>query len=148
MNHSRRQFVSACATAVAGLAGVPWAALGAAKSKRCVSLGDLRFDHFSRQLHTPFQVADAAGGSQNLTLCDVFQQGIQTSSPMANGPYESFSLMFQGDPERVLGQDTYDFMHDSLGRFDMFIVPVGPAGTGRYQAILSRLKPSLEPQPV
>jgi hypothetical protein len=52
---------------------------------------------------------------------------------------ESFSVIFQGPGDRLLPQRTYSLEHDILGRFDLFIVPVGQDQSGfQYQAIFNR----------
>jgi len=51
---------------------------------------------------------------------------------------EPFSLLFHGPADMVLAQSTYKFEHDHIGKFDMFIVPVGPDEKGmRYEAIFN-----------
>ncbi len=51
---------------------------------------------------------------------------------------ESYSLMFHGPADFVLPQGTYYFSHDSLGKFEIFIVPIGPDDSGmRYQAVFN-----------
>jgi hypothetical protein len=53
---------------------------------------------------------------------------------------EVFSLIFDGPENPILQQRIYSFEHDKIGRFDMFIVPVGKIpGSVRYQALFNRL---------
>jgi Domain of unknown function (DUF6916) len=60
---------------------------------------------------------------------------------------ESFSLIFRGHGDAKLGQETYTIEHSSLGRFPLFLVPVGPAGKGQeFQAIVNRIPSSLMPR--
>jgi hypothetical protein len=60
------------------------------------------------------------------------------SPPGAPRP-NPFSLLFLGPPSPILPQKIYRFSHPSLGEFDLFIVPVGPApgGAMRYEAIFN-----------
>lgn len=60
---------------------------------------------------------------------------------------ESFSLIFRGHGNAKLGQETYTIEHGSLGRFPLFLVPVGPARKGQdFQAIVNRIPSSLMPR--
>ena len=45
---------------------------------------------------------------------------------------EPFALLFRGPAEQALRQDTYEVEHPALGRFLLFIVPVGFDEAGRY----------------
>ena len=49
-----------------------------------------------------------------------------------------FSLLFHGPLEPVLPQRIYAFDNDALGRFEMFIVPIGPEGRSmQYEAVFA-----------
>ena len=49
---------------------------------------------------------------------------------------EPFTLLFRGPTEPVLPQGTYGFEHPSLGRIEVFIVPIGSNADGvSYEAI-------------
>jgi hypothetical protein len=53
--------------------------------------------------------------------------------------YESFSLLFHGPESRFVPQGIRTFEHPQLGRFDLFIVPVGKeGGMIQYQAVFNR----------
>ncbi len=49
---------------------------------------------------------------------------------------ESFSLLFQGS--RSLPQETYVLEHGKLGRFSLFLVPVGKQSQKHHEAIIVR----------
>jgi hypothetical protein len=52
----------------------------------------------------------------------------------------AFSLIFHGPENRFLPQRSYAFEHARLGRFELFIVPIGQQpGFFQYQAIINRL---------
>ena len=55
---------------------------------------------------------------------------------------DTFSVMLEGPAEAALEQGVYEFEHDSLGSFPLFIVPVDlpQSGTQRYQAVFNRLR--------
>jgi hypothetical protein len=59
----------------------------------------------------------------------------------AKGPMQdSFTLVFHGPDNRFLPQRMYPFEHDQIGRFELFIVPIGKKpGFIQYQAIFNRL---------
>jgi hypothetical protein len=49
-----------------------------------------------------------------------------------------FSVVFRGPLQPILPQRIYRFEHDSLGAFDLFIVPIGPEGDGmQYEAVFT-----------
>jgi len=53
---------------------------------------------------------------------------------------ESFSLRFRGDRSRILPQRIYPMKHDSIGEFDLFLVPIGQDESGTfYEAVFNRL---------
>lgn len=53
---------------------------------------------------------------------------------------ESFSLLFRGPRTPQLPQGMYDFAHDQIGAFALFIVPIGAdAESVRYEAIFNRM---------
>jgi hypothetical protein len=51
---------------------------------------------------------------------------------------EPFSLLFRGPREFVLPQRIYPLEQDTLGRVEIFLVPIGPDEIGqRYEAIFN-----------
>jgi len=47
-----------------------------------------------------------------------------------------FSVVFRGPLEPVLPQRIYGFRNETLGSFELFIVPIGPDDDGmRYEAV-------------
>jgi hypothetical protein len=53
---------------------------------------------------------------------------------------EQFSLRFRGDRNKVFPQRIYPMKHDSIGEFDLFLVPIGRDDTGTYyEAVFNRL---------
>ena len=90
--------------------------------------------HFEGALHTSFAIApDAAGaGLPALRLVEV------KSRPAPQG-YEQFSALFIGPASPIMPQGMYRLVHESLGEFDLFMVPVGRATDGiQYEACISR----------
>ena len=58
----------------------------------------------------------------------------------SNERLEQFSLIFTGVASPWLQQGAYELRHPAMGPCELFLVPIGPDGTGmRYQAVFSRL---------
>ena len=58
----------------------------------------------------------------------------------APGQGERFAITFQGPRDRLLPQGTYQFEHEQIGSFPLFIVPVGTTKGGiQYEAVFNRL---------
>lgn len=113
---SRRRFICSCS------------ALAAVLTARGMAPADeLGFGTFRALVNSRFTARQADGGAQALELVRV------------DGDGRTFSLLFSGDIARRLDQDTYAFEHVELGRFEMFIVPVGRAEGSRcyYEAVFN-----------
>jgi hypothetical protein len=53
---------------------------------------------------------------------------------------EQFSLRFRGDRAIIYPQRIYAMKHDSIGEFELFLVPVGRDESGTfYEAVFNRL---------
>lgn len=52
---------------------------------------------------------------------------------------EQFSLVFRGPAEPQLAQQLWPLEHEALGRFELFLVPIGPDAEGRhrYEAVFT-----------
>lgn len=103
-------------------------------------LDQLTLETFAPQLQTKFRVHLNAVTIVELELAEA--NGINSSAPVKpTVPFqESFSLIFSGPKNGLLPQNIYSFEHEVLGRFDLFIVPVGQAaGSIQYQAVFNRL---------
>ncbi len=51
---------------------------------------------------------------------------------------QPFSLVFRGPKDRLLLQQTYAVDQESLGKFELFLVPIQPDAEGfRYEAIFN-----------
>jgi len=49
-----------------------------------------------------------------------------------------FSLVFRGPPQLILPQAIYRFEHETIGAFEIFIVPIGQTAEGvRYEVVFS-----------
>lgn len=105
-----------------------------------VPLEQLSFDSFQPLLQTRFRVWVDEQDAVELEL-------VQATPPRllaATGPHlpacESFALVFRGPAQRVLPQRIYRFESERLGRFELFIVPIGRDREGTsYEATFNRL---------
>lgn len=67
---------------------------------------------------------------------------IEVSDGYSTPQQEQFSLRFRGDPSQVLPQRIYPMQHESIGDFDLFLVPIGRDDSGTfYEAVFNRLLP-------
>jgi hypothetical protein len=138
---SRRQFVIDCSK-VAALTLVPAAGLSRSLPLEEVALHDLSLATFAEHLHSTFRVRMAQDKMMDLELVKAGSLPLRAAR-QANGvanTWEAFSLIFRGLPDEAITQDTYCFEHSRLGRFRMFIVPLGSldAREPRYQAVFNR----------
>jgi hypothetical protein len=107
-----------------------------------ISLDQLSAQRFAERVRTKFQVLVEQGASVPLELTAV-------TTPILSDPenvsadrpkVECFSLLFDGPMDRPLAQRMYRFMHEGLGAFDLFIVPVGAEHQARqYEAVFHRV---------
>jgi hypothetical protein len=52
---------------------------------------------------------------------------------------EQFSLRFRGDPQKIFPQRIYTLKHDSIGDFELFLVPIAQDDSGTfYEAVFNR----------
>jgi len=90
---------------------------------------------FARCLNQTFTIDPGVPGAVRaipLVLIEVTEHGSGAAGPQRRQP---FSVLFRGPALPVLPQRTYVMDHNSLGRLELFLVPVGPDGQGmRYEA--------------
>jgi hypothetical protein len=152
MSISRRRFLGT-GSLVALSAGFPLKALAEAigqpysKSNSRLANGvsaeaaRLNSEAFSRCLNTKFRVHKRNAHAAILKLVEVshWQSGSSGSRDAATGR-ECFSVMFLGAHNAQLDQDTYAVEHESLGSFQLLIVPMGKSKQGLYyEAVFNRL---------
>ena len=91
-------------------------------------------EFFSNLQGRTFEIRSESGGSIRLELAEV-------SEPQRSGPAEFYSVTFHGDPEIRLEQGTYTLTGDGSEEFEMFLVPIPPAASGRrrYESVFSRM---------
>ena len=131
---TRRGFVGASAGTVMGLAAMSHMTETAWGSE--TKVGDTQLHKATRatfepHLGTRFCVS-RDGQSIEATLKHVADIKVKN----ARLPRRPFSLVFQGSGNKTLAQNTYVVQHEQLGKFHLFITPVGP-NAGEYEAVIS-----------
>src|SRR5271165_5547195 len=105
-----------------------------------VPLEQLSFETFSKWVKTAFRVWVAPNDPVELELVEVTPPRVLSAGGADNRRYENFSVVFLGPADRSLAQRIYTFESEGIGRFDLFIVPVGREPRGfHYQATFNRL---------
>lgn len=139
---TRRKFLVNCSAAALATTLTPVAVLGGPLRLREVPLEQVSFSSFATRLNGLFQVQQSTGPVVSLQLIEVRPQPpSQTKLPAAeDAANEKFSLLFRGPLRQPLEQDSYWFECPNLGRFAMFIVPIGTTETSHYyyEAIFNR----------
>jgi len=142
---TRRQFLARCSVLAAGAGLASPALLAAPWPSQVLALHEISFQSFAQQAGTLFSVKRKSAPAVRLKLIEA--KSAQTAYPNAHlaedAQNEKFSLRFRGPAGAVLDQDTHLFEHAELGRFAMFIVPVGPQSPGHayYEAVFNRPAP-------
>lgn len=95
------------------------------------SLSTLTADDFSKHVNTVFTFHDG-NREWPFTLISV------STLPGRPRKRQPFSLMFTGVPGVVFPQRIYSLNHASMGRMEIFIVPIGADAEGtQYEVIFS-----------
>jgi hypothetical protein len=90
-------------------------------------------ENFAAQLRSDFAVSAGTAPAVQLKLVEVSESKTQKAGDRT---FQSYSIFFEGPKSAPLPQDTCGFKHPALGKFDLFVVPIGkPKGdVVRYQA--------------
>lgn len=145
MSLSRRKFLRA-GTLVAITAGIPLRTLVAETlsqpsallpTKRHLnSASNLNREVFSRYLNTKFSFSHQAVEGVRVKLIEVNDLTPKTAA----AGRECFGVVFIGPRNAPLRQETYAVSHESLGKFDMLVVPIASHKEGvYYEAIFNHL---------
>ncbi|HEX5704269.1 MAG TPA: hypothetical protein VFX97_13790 [Pyrinomonadaceae bacterium] len=89
---------------------------------------------FSTHVGTQFTVA-LTQGELSLTLAEV-----KAYTPLEGEQpgMERFSAFFDGPPDLLLQQRTYQLRHEQMGEFDIFLTPIaGDSKRFRYEAVFN-----------
>ena len=89
-------------------------------------------DEFAANKNTSFTIAFAPETAVEMELVEV-------SETREHGGTESFSLVFLAPPDAPVLQNVFPVEHKTLGRMDLFLVPVGRSERGvQYEAVFNR----------
>ena len=145
---TRRKFLFDCSYTVAALALLP-PGLVNLRAAHCAvdqSIDRLPYAMLADQVNTTFRVRALSGRTVELTLL---------KAPLARPPRpgrrrapdadnERFSLVFSGPKNDLIESAIIPFEHDRLGRFEMYIGPIGSQDTRsvRYESVFNRPAPA------
>lgn len=89
---------------------------------------------FSKHVNTEFQ-AQVGDQSVRLQLVDV---KAYMPEPNEERGMERFSIFFDGPPDVILPQQTYNLTHEKMGSVEIFLGPIsGNANGFRYEAVFN-----------
>jgi hypothetical protein len=146
MATSRRNFLKT-GTMCALFAGVPGIVASVAKGNPArVSQrpqgGQIQLTRstFAPFVNTTFRVQAGPLSVVELTLVSAADLKAAAPNPSLTAGTESFSLLFVGSRlSSRLMDGTYNIDHGALGRFSLFMAPVGKPQQRRYEAIVIRM---------
>jgi len=94
-------------------------------------------EEFSKHIGTTFYVK-LGEREVNLTLAEV--KGFMPE-PTEEKQMERFSLFFSGPADSYLPQQNFQMRHETMGEFEMFLVPIRNDENGlRYEAVFNYFK--------
>ena len=94
----------------------------------------LTHEEFSKNANTKFQVEVDERTQVELDLIAISELKIYPQQ-------EEFTIVFRGPLDSFLGQGARNFMHDQMGRFELFIVPIRQDAQGfYYEAVFNRIR--------
>jgi len=74
----------------------------------------------------------------DLVLVEATPIVAESPAHAANRRKTPFTLIFNGPPHVVASQHMYPIEHETLGRYELFVVPIGPKhGAMQYQVIFT-----------
>lgn len=98
-------------------------------------LESLTLASFAGRVGESFRISSDADG---ITLDSELIEATQVGATPSGGRRAAFSLVFRAAADVVLPQQIYRVEHAELGVLDIFLVPIGPDGSGmRYEAVFT-----------
>jgi hypothetical protein len=105
-----------------------------------VPLDQISYEDFAGLVNADFHAWIDAQHSAPLKLAEITPRQVIATGGTKGVSYESFALLFLGAAEQVLPQQIYGLESATLGRFEVFLVPIGRDAHGtQYQAAFNRL---------
>ncbi len=96
--------------------------------------GELNAALFADKLNTKFKVQVDDSTTVEIELVEVKEYDFSAEQ-------EAFSLMFRGPLEPILYQAIRHMEHESVGEFDIFLVPIAKKNDGmHYEAAFNRFR--------
>jgi len=103
-----------------------------------IMLDKLTRSVFSDVIGSAFKFRLEDGQSMDVNLVEATDLKRHAPNEPGLASRNPFSVVFRGPADTVLQQMTYRVEHEKIGKFDVFIVPIGPDDEGmRYEAIFS-----------
>ena len=94
----------------------------------------LTHEAFTQNANTKFQVQADENTPVDLELIEVTELKVYPRQ-------EEFTLTFRGPSNLFLDQGVHPFMHDQMGQFELFIVPIKQDAEGfYYEAVFNRIR--------
>ena len=106
-----------------------------------VPLPQLSLKKFAAQTNTAFRVQLEEADPLSIRLIEAKSVTGPDPDAAASGDaeYEAFSLIFEGPGDFMLPQQIRTIEHDTIGRFEIFLVPIGnERGAYQYEALFNR----------
>jgi hypothetical protein len=96
-------------------------------------------DMFAGRLGERFRLRVEPETSLDLELIEVTPLRVRSAAgPDARPHREPFSLVFRGPAHIVAPQRIYPLEHDTMGSYELLLVPIGPDAPGmRYEAVFT-----------
>ena len=99
-------------------------------------LDKLTLESFSGLVGRVFRLTPENAPAMDLVLKEARSLSLKTGAP--GSKREPFSLLFVGPKASVLPQRIYPLENETLGRLEIFIVPIGADADGvKYEAIFN-----------
>src|SRR2546423_3894420 len=93
----------------------------------------LEHEEFAKHLNSKFRIGVNDKETVEAELTDV-------SEHLISPKQERFSIVFRTSNDLFLGQGDRPFEHDQMGKFNLFLVPIGRNEQGTYyEAVFNRL---------
>jgi hypothetical protein len=142
MKFTRRKFIQSSTVAALAVT-LGYAADGrdsglfaVSSEKGMDSLNYLSREHFEPFINTAIRIRNENGRTATIWLREAADLKEQINVDRGYTG-ESYRLSFEAPRKANLAQGTYDFDHEKLGQFSLFVAPVGESGI-HYEAIINR----------